>query len=403
VTIESATSRSDGQTEFDAAAFDHFGQEHAEHPEQVWAALRQVAGLAKSEKYGGFRIISRYEDICEAARNAAVFSSGEGVAIPPHPMPPLIPVGIDPPMHGQYRKVLNAELGPSAIARKDAEYRELADQLLDAVADQDEFDFCEVFAAQFPERVALRTIGFDPEDRASLGKWFHDMTHLRGIDEQAAMMAALSMFGRVNEVIGQRRGESRRDDLLSVLLDGRVDGRPMRDDEILMYIALLLFGGLDTTASAISGAFFYLAQHPETRESLLNDEVALDRAVEEFVRWTSPVQALGRTVTEPTELGGCPLAKDEKVLLLWGAGNRDETIFSAPDDIKLDRFPNRHLGFGMGPHRCMGSHLAKTMVKIAIEHGVKALGDFELADESRIRWATGEARGIVELPLRRRR
>ncbi|MDT7662276.1 MAG: hypothetical protein QOD04_1832 [Pseudonocardiales bacterium] len=402
MTIESATSRSDDQTEFDAATFDHFGQEHAEHPEHVWAALRRTAGLAASERYGGFRIISRYDDICAAARNPAVFSSAKGVAIPPHQLPPLIPVGIDPPMHGQYRKVLNAELGPKAIARKEAEYRELADQLLNEIGDRREFDFCEAFSAQFPERVALRTIGFDPEDRQSLGRWFHDMTHLRGIDEEAAGMAAMSMFGRVTEVIALRRGEPRRDDLLSVLLDGEVDGRPMRDDEILMYIVLLLFGGLDTTASAISGAFYYLAQHPKDRERLLADEVALDRAVEEFVRWTSPVQALGRTVTEPTELGGCPLREGEPVLLLWGAGNRDETVFESPDEIQLDRFPNRHLGFGMGPHRCLGSHLAKTMVKIAIERGVKALGHFELADESRIRWATGEARGIVELPLRRR-
>ncbi|MCU1649525.1 MAG: hypothetical protein JWQ60_674, partial [Pseudonocardia sp.] len=143
MTIESATSRSDDQTEFDAATFDHFGQEHAEHPEHVWAALRRTAGLAASERYGGFRIISRYDDICAAARNPAVFSSAQGVAIPPHQLPPLIPVGIDPPMHGQYRKVLNAELGPKAIARREADYRELADQLLSEIGDQREFDFCE--------------------------------------------------------------------------------------------------------------------------------------------------------------------------------------------------------------------------------------------------------------------
>lgn len=386
---------------FDARGYDHFGQEHAEHPEHVWAALRGIPGLARSERHGGFRIISRYEEICAAARNPSVFSSGNGVAIPPHAMPPLIPVGIDPPMHGQYRKVLNAELGPSAIARKEGEYRELAGQLLAAVPERGEFDFCELFSAQFPERVALRTIGFDPADRAALGRWFHDMTHLRGTDPEAAGMAALSMFARVKEVIAARRAEPRRDDLLSALLDGSVDDRALTDDEMLMYIALLLFGGLDTTASAIAGAFWYLAAHPEDRHRLLGDEVAMDRSVEEFVRWTSPIQALGRYVAEPTTLGGCPLDAGEWVLLLWGSGNRDESVFEAPDEIRLDRFPNRHLGFGMGPHRCMGSHLAKVMVRIAIEEGVKALGDFELADPGRVRWAAGEARGIVELPLRR--
>jgi cytochrome P450 len=403
VTIDSARTGVEG---FDPSQFDHFGQEHAEHPEFVWAALRGTAGLAKSEKHGGFRVISRYEEICEAARNAELFSSAGGTAQPPHPMPPLIPVDIDPPMHGQYRKVLTAELGPTAIARKESEYRELADELLADIPAEGQFDFCEAFSAQFPERVALRTIGFDQKDRKDLGRWFHDMTHLRGIDEQAAIMAAFSMFGRVKEVIEQRRAEPRRDDLLSLLLDGTVEdpgggSRPMTDDEILMYVALLLFGGLDTTASAISGAFYYLAQHPKDRELLLGDEVALDRAVEEFVRWTSPVQGLARTVTSDTELGGCPLHQGERVMLLWGAGNRDETVFDAPDEIQLDRYPNRHLGFGMGPHRCMGSHLAKVMVKIAIERAVRVLGDFELADPDGVRWAAGEARGIVELPLRR--
>ncbi|WP_028933812.1 cytochrome P450 [Pseudonocardia spinosispora] len=386
---------------FDPAAFDHFSQEYAERPEGVWAALREIAGLARSERYGGFRIISRYDEICAAARNPAVFASGQGVAIPDHQMPPLIPVGIDPPLHGQYRKVLLSDLGPPAIARKEAEYRELADQLLAQIG-EGEFDFCAAFSSQFPERVALRTIGFDLSDRERMSAWFHDMTHLRGIDDEAVGAAIAAMFGRVAEVVAQRRAEPRRDDLLSTMLDGEVDGRALRDDEILMYIALLLFGGLDTTASAIAGAFHYLAQHPEDRARLLADEVALDRAVEEFVRWTSPVQALARTVTEPIELGGCPLEAGEKVLLLWGAGNRDDTVFESPDEIRLDRFPNRHLGFGMGPHRCMGSHLAKVMVKIAIERGVKVLGDFELADPARVRWATGEARGIVELPLRRR-
>lgn len=388
---------------FDLSRFDHFSQEFAQYPEALWAALRGVEGLATSEKYDGFTIVARYDDICEAARNAEVFSSAAGgVAIPPQPMPALIPVETDAPMHSQYRKILTAALGPTAIARHEAEFRDLADQLLAAVADQDEFDFCEAFSAQFPERVSLRLIGFDPEDRATLGKWFHDVTHLRGIDDEAVGSAVVNMFNRVKEVAAERRDAPRRDDLLSLLLDGEVDGRRLTDDEILMYVTLLLFGGLDTTASAITGAFWYLAQHPEDRERLLRDEVALDKAVEEIVRWTSPVQALARTTTADATVGGCPVAKGQQVLLLWGAGNRDETVFDAPDEIQLDRTPNRHLGFGMGPHRCMGSHLAKTMVKIAVERGLPALGDFELADESAIRWATGEARGIVHLPLRRK-
>jgi cytochrome P450 len=389
------------RTEFDPAEFDHFSQEHADDPDPVWHALRQIRGLARSEKYGGFRIVSRYSDICEAARTPQLFCSGEGNSLPRHDFPNMIPSDIDPPLHHQYRKILNVSMAPQAVKEREAEIRELADELLAPHAGSSgEIDFCEVFATPFPQFVALRTIGFPDSDRATLGPWMHTLTHLRGIDDTAVAEAAVNVFARLTEHLAQRRAEPRRDDLFSLLLDADIDGRPMSDEEIILYTLLLLFGGLDTTSSAIAGSIYYLAQHPEVRQALLDDEDAMDRAIDEFLRWTSPIQALARTVTQNTELAGCPLHAGEKVLLLWGSGNRDESVFDDAESVVIDRFPNKHLSFGMGPHRCIGSHLAKLMIKVAIERSIHLLGDFSLADPEGVRWAMGEARGLEKLPLR---
>jgi cytochrome P450 len=389
-------------TELNPAEFDHFGQEFAKDPDGFWRALRDIPGLARSEKYGGFRMVARYADICAAARNPGVFCSGEGIAIPRHDLPNLIPGEVDPPLHHQYRKILNVSMSPQSVKLREAEIGELADELLAPIADAAgaEVEFCGAFAIPFPQHVALRIIGFPDTDRPTLGPWMHALTHLRGIDNEAVAQAGMRVVGRIVEHVNQRRTEPRRDDLLSLLLDAQIDGRPITDEEILFYVLLLLFGGLDTTSSAIAGSIHYLAQHPEVCPSLLDDEEAMDRATDELIRWTSPIQGLGRTVTQDTELAGCRLRAGEKVLLMWGSGNRDESVFHDAESIVIDRFPNNHLSFGMGPHRCIGSHLAKAILKVAIERCIHVLGDFSVADPAGVRWVMGEARGIGELPLR---
>jgi cytochrome P450 len=396
--------RHDSAIEMDFAKFSHFDQAYASAPEPTWEALRGHPTIPHSDEHGGFYAIARHTDVCRAARNTALFSSAKGNAIPPFPFPPLIPVNVDPPKLHLYRKILNPHLAPRALAAREPEIRAMAhalmDELLAKAESSGEIDFLSDFAESFPQQVALRVIGFPDADRHTTAKAIYDLSHLRGIDDTLAEAAAMQVMARITEFIGERRAAPRTDDLISALLDGDIEGRPLDDQELLFYVFLLLFGGLDTTTAATAGTFAYLGQHPEAREALRSDPELRDTAVDEFVRWTCPVQGLGRTLTRDASFAGCPMKQDERVLLLWAAGNRDETVFEHPDEVRLDRSPNHHLSFGMGPHRCIGSHLGRLMLDVAIDVGLERLGEFHVVDPENLRWVGGETMQLKALALR---
>jgi cytochrome P450 len=383
-----------------ARDFDHFAQQYVVDPYAFWARLREEEPVARSDHHGGFHVISRYADITKAARDYATFSSAEGTGTPPIPMR-LLPIDTDPPLHREYRRILNPSFTPQAVMVRAGEWRKLALEILDRIDFDHEFDLVSAFALPFPQWVALRVIGFPDEDRADLAGWIDDITRLRGIDDAKVGEASVGVMMRIMQRLEERRDAARADDMLSVLLDAEIDGRKLEDDELLFSITLLLLGGLDTTTSAIAMAFHHLAEHPADRRRLLDEPELLDTAVEEFVRFATPVQGLGRTVTSDTEVSGCPLQAGDRVMLLWASGNRDPEAFDRPDEVILDRHPNHHLGFGAGPHHCVGSHLGKLMVRIALEELLPRLGDFEIAAGDRLVWVGGETRGLRSLPLHR--
>jgi cytochrome P450 len=385
-----------------ASDFDHFAPEYVVDPYAFWAKLREQEPVSKSEHHGGFHVISRYGDITTAARDYATFSSAEGTGTPPIPMR-LLPIDTDPPLHREYRRIINPSFTPQAVLARADEWRTLALKIIDGIDVDDEVDLISAFALPFPQWVALRVIGFPDEDRADLAGWIDHITRLRGIDDAKVGEASVGVMMRIMQRLAERRDAPRADDMISVLLDAEIDGRKLEDDELLFSLTLLLLGGLDTTTSAIAMAFLHLADHPADRPRLLDEPGLLDTAVEEFVRVATPVQGLGRTVTTDTELSGCPLHAGDRVMLLWASGNRDPEAFDRPDDVLLDRHPNHHLGFGAGPHHCVGSHLGKLMVRIALEELLPRLGDFEIAARERLVWVGGETRGLRSLPVRPRR
>jgi cytochrome P450 len=389
-----------------ARDYDHFAQEYLVDPYGFWAALREREPVARSEHHGGFWVVSRYADIMEAACDPATFSSRDGTGTPPIPTK-LLPIDTDPPLHQKYRKIINPSFTPQAVRAQEDEWRTLAKELVARFPAEDDIEVCRAFAIPFPQQVALRMIGFPDDDRPDLAAWIDDITRLRGIDDEKVGEAAVGVMTRIVERLEERRklasgaaGEApRRDDLMSVLLDAEMDGRPLDDDEQLFTMVLLLLGGLDTTTSAIAMALAWLADRPEDRARLLADPDLLDTAVEEFVRVATPVQGLGRTVTRDTTLGGCPLREGDRVFLLWASGNRDPQAFDRPEEVVLDRHPNHHLGFGAGPHRCVGSHAGKLMVKIALQELLPWLGDYRISDG--LGWVGGETRGLRHLMVQR--
>jgi cytochrome P450 len=179
-----------------------------------------------------------------------------------------------------------------------------------------------------------------------------------------------------------------------------VDGRPIDDFYVLRTVGLLLIAGIDTTWSAIGASLWHLAQHPDDRATLAADRDAIPTAVEEFLRAYAPV-TMARLVKEPYEFEGCPMQPDDWVLLPFPAANRDPEAFDRPDEVILDRSPNRHAAFGLGPHRCAGSHLARMELRVALEVWLDAFGDrFELADPGAVTWSAGQVRGPRTLPVR---
>jgi len=381
-----------------ARRYDHFAPEFCVDPYTFWERLRTELPVGWSERHGGFHVVSRYRDVCQAEKDVATFSSADGVGVPPMPVR-LLPIDTDPPQHRAYRRILNPPLGPSEVAAREDEARALAVELIEPLRQQAEFDLCAEFAVPFPQRVSLRWIGFPDADRSDLAKWIDDITRLRGIDNDRVAAASVAVMTRIMELVGERRSAPPRPDLVGILIDGSIEGKPLSDDEILFTMLLLLFGGLDTTSSAIAGAMAHLAEHPEQRQRLRDDPALLSTAVDEFLRYYSPVQGQGRTVTRDTTLGGCPLKAGDRVLLLLASGNRDETEFPDADQVVLDRHPNPHVAFGHGPHHCVGAHLGRLMVQVALEELLGRLGDVRIADPTRLEWVGGETRGLRTLPL----
>jgi len=381
-----------------ARDYDHFDPGLLPDPYGFWAELRDNEPVARSDHHGGFWVVSRYADIMQAACDPATFSSRDGTGTPPIPTK-LLPIDTDPPLHQKYRKIINPSFTPQAVRSQEGEWRSLAKELIAALPTEGDIELCSAFAVPFPQQVALRMIGFPDDDRPDLARWIDDITRLRGIDDEKVAEAAMGVMLRIIERLEERRGQPPREDLISVLLEAQIDGRPLDDDEQLFTMTLMLLGGLDTTTSAIALALAHLADHPDDRARLLADPELLETAVEEFVRVATPVQGLGRTVTRDTTLSGCPLQEGDRVFLLWASGNRDPRAFDRPEEVVLDRHPNHHLGFGAGPHRCVGSHAGKLMVKIALAELLPWLGDYRISDE--LGWVGGETRGLRHLLVHR--
>jgi cytochrome P450 len=200
----------------------------------------------------------------------------------------------------------------------------------------------------------------------------------------------------VTRFIAQRRAESPRDDIIQAILDTEIEGRPVTDDEVLQLVISVFLGAVLTTASTLSSSFQYLAGHPEVRDLLRSEPDRLETAVEEFLRVGGTVVYLARTVEEDTEMAGCPLHQGDKVAMMFSSANRE---FPDPDDVILDRTPNRHMAFGHGPHKCAGAPFARMVLRVSIQEALAHLGEFRIADETTVKWETSTNRLVVSLPV----
>ena len=229
---------------------------------------------------------------------------------------------------------------------------------------------------------------------ATFQSWVHNFKHASGRSAEAGA----TILAYVERVLDARRADPA-DDIPSTLLAAEVSGRPLTREEQLGYLFILFTAGVETTAAALGSIFLFLARRPDIRDRLRAEPELLDSAIEEMLRYLGPVQAERRTATRDAEVGGCPVRAGESVLLLWNAASRDEAEFPNGEEFVIDRFPNRHLQFGLGPHRCLGSHLARVTMRAAIEEVLERIPDYRVRDGAELRFSIGTNRSLRSLPV----
>ena len=379
------------------ADFDHRTPEWSDHPWETWAKLRAEDSLAYSQNYGGYYVASRYDDVCAMARNPAVFSSYPQVTIPDLPVPPFPPINYDPPANRSYRQIVNPFFSPAMVAQQEWWIRELAERRVRSLLELDRMDIPKDLGIPLTREVILRLMGITEVPDAVNG-WSDDLIQQSPNAAKAGELLVGFLAGEL-----QKRRETPGGDIISGLVDAPFEDRVLNDGEILQTALLILLAGLETTNSAISGSVWYLVEHPELQRQLLEaDSTTWRLAMDEFVRWTSPAAANSRYVRGDAVVHGCPVHDGDRALLVWGSANRDEREFPHPDEIILDRRPNRHVGFGMGPHRCVGSHLAKLVMQVTFESLLPELHQWRLEGPDAVGWAGAETRGIDTLVLVRK-
>lgn len=358
--------------------FDHRSVELAQDPFAIYAQLREQCPIQRSEVWGGFWVVASHELVDEAAHDDARFSVAEGASFPHAGNPrPLIPLEVDPPDAIAWRRLLGPLFAPTAIEAMEADIRRLARELVDAFAEKGRCDVVSDLAEPLPARVTMRLLGLPEHRWRECLDAIHTGVHESARDLDKAVEAMIEVAVLIAEVMEERETEPR-DDVISFLQRAEFDGRPVSEEEIFDICLLLLFGGLDTTASVIGFGLGYLGRNKAARARLVAQPDEIGLAVEEFLRYYSPVQGLARTATCDTELGGRPVRAGDKLWLLWASANHDPAEFPDPETLVLDRSPNRHLAFGVGIHRCLGSNLGRLMSRVALEEFLARIPDFEL-------------------------
>jgi len=376
-----------------APHLDLFDPSHSERLWEVLSYARTACPVLKTDADEGYYIITRYDDLRTVLEDPGTYSSVQaGLRGVPLPMPPLTE---DPPRHIEYRRALNKYLSRSFLGRYAADVRDTARTLLDNLVPRGRFDFMTDYAIPFTSRNLARVI-LDDSNAERIQRAIAIATR---ISSEGDPQAFFDMAALAEEFLRDRADSgSQRDDVLSAIVNGTVEGRPLTLQEQVGATMIMFTGGLDTTKAALGNIASHLAGDA-TLEQRLRDPEWIKADLDEFLRYESPITFMARTVTRDTELGGCPLKPGGRVAVHYASANRDESRFEHADRLDFDRRRNPHAAFGLGPHRCIGMHFARLQIEVAFGELLSRVTNLRIPQDAQVQTAVGIVLSPEHLPV----
>jgi cytochrome P450 len=383
------------------ADYDIFDPGFVRNPYPMMTDIREsTCPVAHTERWGGSWMPTRYDDIVAVAQEHDIFTSRNIIVVPPpgaqlegpYAGVAAPPITSDPPEHHWHRRTILPTFAPQTVTKYEDGTRTLCHQLIDGFIDAGQADAAAGYAQQIPVRVIATMLGVPLEMADEFTSWVRGVLEIGLMDPKVRVENRMKILGFFRAQLDDRKANPRDDDLITDLLNTRVDGELVSEDYVMGVCNLMLVAGIDTTWSAIGSSLWHLAQHPEHRHQLRDRPEIWPMAIEELLRAYSPV-TMARIVDRDTEFQGCPMHAGDRVLMSFPAANRDPRQFDNPDEVILDRDHNRHIAFGAGIHRCAGSNLARLELRVALQTWMERIPEFELVEPAEVTWAGGQVRG----------
>lgn len=368
---------------------------------EIWNSVREVCPVATTERYGRAHMPVTMAAIQEIAHDTEHFSSVRvSVARPDAPRRPAPPITSDPPDHHGHRRLLLPSFSPKRIAPMEADLREFCRALIADLDGSDHADAAEQYSQHIPVHGICQLLGVPESDADMFRDWIFRNFQLAPRDNAVRLQLMEEMNEYTDRMLALRADDPQ-DDLLSLIAHAEIDGEPVPEELQRGYVVLMILAGIDTTWSAIGSGLWHFAQHADERARLVavqDDDLLWQTAVEEVLRFYAPV-TMGRLVVADTEVAGCPIHAGDQTLVTFPAANHDPAAFEDAHEFRIDRAQNRHVAFGLGIHRCLGSNLARLELSVGLQEWLRAFPDYELDPARETTWANGQVRGPRNIPV----
>jgi len=366
----------------------------------IWNDVRAVAPMAQTERYGRAFMPVTMDAVTQVSHDTENFSSiWVGVARPDATRIPAPPITSDPPDHKDHRRLLLPSFSPKRIAPMEKDLRDYCRSLI-AELGQDRADAAEQYSQHIPVHGIAQLIGVPESDADMFRDWIFRNFQLAPRDNTIRNQLMAEMGAYFTELMERRLAEPA-EDMATLVANAEIDGEPVSNELKVGYLRLLILAGIDTTWSSIGSGLWHFGQHPEQRAALAaadDDDLLWNTASEEVLRYYAPV-TMARKIVADTEVAGCPVHAGDQMLLTFPAANHDPDAFDDPGEFQIDRAKNRHVAFGLGIHRCLGSNLARLELLVALQEWIRAFPDYELDPDGTTTWANGQIRGPRNIPV----